>query len=125
MRKFLVLLFIFTPFFACKKDNNNNLPLFGIYNEVIPVNQNTQLDFLDSYHVVVSGSKIQTQPTLLLGTNLYHINGNQIAFFSDSVNIKDTTTLYFKQFGGDSLFLSTCPYGADCMIQTYAYIFAK
>jgi|SRR5580698_6004750 hypothetical protein len=123
--KFLVLLIIFLIFFACSKTNNNQIPLSGVYNEIMPDSQSTQLDFIDSNTVIVSRAKLSNQPTLLLGTNKYQLSNGQIAFFSDSASIKDTTRFWYMLSGSDSLAFSTCKFGDFCMLETFSYQFKK
>jgi hypothetical protein len=128
MLKYILLLSIVLIWFACKKTNNTNNTnntLLGIYNEVIPYNQTTQLDFIDSNTVIISGEKLSNQPSLLLGTTTYQINNGQMVFYSDSSNIKDTTRIWFMKESVDSFRLSTCPFGSSCMIQSFMYAFKK
>jgi hypothetical protein len=128
MLKYILYLSIIIIWVACKKTNNNTTTtntLLGVYNEVIPDNQTTQLDFIDSNTVIVSGEKLSNQPSLLLGTNKYQINNGQVVFYSDSANIKDTTRIWFMKESVDTLRLSTCPFGSSCMIQSFNYWFKK
>ncbi|HLY71260.1 MAG TPA: hypothetical protein VKR53_16110 [Puia sp.] len=129
MLKFILLLSVIMILFACKKNNTNNSnssTLSGVYDEVIPYDQTTRLDFVNGNTVIISGEKLINQPSLRLGTNQYQINTNgQLVFYSDSANIKDTTALWFMKESVDTLRLSTCPFDFSCMIQTFTYAFKK
>ena len=110
----------------CKKNSSvTNNGFSGVYNEVIPNVGNTRLNFISGSKVVVSGGQLSNEPTLLLDTNEYQISNKKILFFSDSANIKDTTTFWFQFAGGDSLELSTCPFGGFCMAESFSFVFKK
>jgi hypothetical protein len=125
VKKYLLFLIIGIVFFDCKKNNSGSSVLTGVYNEVLPYNENTRLNFINSDNVVISGGQLNNQPALLLGKNDYQIIGQKILFISDSVGIKDTTIFYFKLAGGDSLELRTCPFGDICMVESFSYLFKK
>jgi hypothetical protein len=128
MLKYMLMLSVLVGWFSCKKTSNTgdtSGELSGVYNEVLPDSPGTRLDFTSSNTVIVSGKKLGNQPSLLLGTNKYHINNKQLVFYSDSAGIQDTTAIWIYPAGVDTLRLNSCPYGALCMLQTFSYLFKK
>lgn len=125
MKKYLFVLFIAIIFFACKKNNTQNLQLTGVYNELSPYSGNTQLNFINSNEVVVTGGQLNNQFFVSSHINDFQIDGQRILFIADSGGIKNITTFWFEFEGIDSLILSTCDFGVPCYAASYYLTFTK
>jgi hypothetical protein len=113
MKKYLILMTLILVVLSCKKSQNNSKSLGGIYAETSPTANATQLNFISSDQVTITGDQIVNQSNLGANTFKYQIANSIITFISTSAS-SDTRAYLFQSSGSSSFSLNPCTCLCPC-----------
>ncbi len=107
MKGYLILTVLIIVAFSCKKDSQNVF-FSGQFVEKTPNINGSQLNFVNSNDVIITGGWLVDSPNTTTDTFRYKINNERITFISISGSQSDTAKFLFQTLGKDSLLLNSC-----------------
>jgi hypothetical protein len=113
MKKYLILIALILAVLSCKKSQNNSKSFSGIYIETSPTANATQLNFISSDQVTITGSQIVNQSNLAANTFKYQVANNIITFISTSSS-PDTIAYLVQPSGSSGFSLNPCTCLCPC-----------